>query len=390
MTRNRTRRDSCSNFVEIVHSPTRGISFESRSYRLFEQDDEEKTTEKPSSGIPPVKIDSGAEREDTVFDSFAAPTEGKGEDGVPPVRIRDDARRSTHSTFDSFTAPIENIPTPKLARDHGSILRQFEVPQNTQQTPSQQVGPDEGGEEEPAQEPVDDTREAPPPPEPPPEETRKMTVFRKREEISKIIARLKDRYSSAPTNEGLLAPSGLLQESANPMLLLEGTEQRNGVMVALWPTPSAQRKLAARFYGSIVPEDIHLTLVFFGPAGKLGHANIATVSSIIDRLATRSPAISGVVSGIGRFNSTSNTGKDVIYVSFTSPTLDTVRESLIRSLNRSGIPYSTKYGFTPHMTIAYVDQYTLSPIDRLKPFRIRFSRIGLSVGEWRHDYMLGG
>lgn len=232
-------------------------------------------------------------------------------------------------------------------------------------------------------------KETPVPPKKPPTPMGRAASF------STVVARLRKRYRAIgrvgprTETEHVGVWSVMMEDGiTTPLILAEEANWRKGIWISLWPTEKVQRQLAR--IGGVPPEEIHLTLVYVGRIDKTTHADVATIASVCEKVARKLHPFTGQVTGIGRFSATTPDDLDTIYASFTSPRLDELRAELLQQLTRAGLSYTQKYGFTPHMTLAKIPQRAISPLERLDPFRLRFSWLTLKVGDWRHDYKLGG
>lgn len=128
-----------------------------------------------------------------------------------------------------------------------------------------------------------------------------------------------------------------------------------GLWVGFWlPRPIAEQ-LAVE--GGEKPEDMHLTLAYVpGAGGGMDADNKQKVLDALSDFAGRYNPMTGVVGGLGRFfASGTSDGKDVIYSSFDAPELPDFRQDLVRCLEGVGFPPSRAHGYTPHITLAYVD-----------------------------------
>jgi len=208
-----------------------------------------------------------------------------------------------------------------------------------------------------------------------------------------VVSRLQKRYrqlqTTAPKTEHIGVWSVITEDDPpqTPLFLMEEANYQQGIWISLWPSDKVQRRLAR--LGGVPPEEIHMTLVYVGRVDKTRHADVATLASVCERVAKQSRPFTGQVTGIGRFSSTTPEDLDTIYASFTSPRLDDLRTEILQQLTSAGLSYTRKYGFTPHMTLAKIPQRAISPLERIEPFRLRFSWLTLKVGNWRHKYKLG-
>jgi broad specificity phosphatase PhoE/2'-5' RNA ligase len=129
-----------------------------------------------------------------------------------------------------------------------------------------------------------------------------------------------------------------------------------GIMVALEVPQDVAEALGTE-------EDVpHITLAYVPPE-NIGLDDAGTIARIASELASKQPPLSGKVGGIGRFlASPTSDGKDVIYASVDVPGLNEFRAALVQKLAKAGIQPSNTHGFSPHITLQYVD-----PDDKSSP-----------------------
>lgn len=157
-----------------------------------------------------------------------------------------------------------------------------------------------------------------------------------------------------------------------------------GVMIALKIPSAVARKLKLR--GGEPANEMHVTLGYLGRLSEIGdnavnRAQIA-VKTVIGNL--NSGPISGEVTGLGRFSATeSSDNMDVIYAGVDLPSLPEFRQAIVDELDAVGLPPKRNHGFTPHVTLAYIDPAAPSPIKRLPGIPVNFSVVYVVSGdEW--------
>lgn len=150
----------------------------------------------------------------------------------------------------------------------------------------------------------------------------------------------------------------------------------DGVMAALMLSRHAAEKLALE--GGEPVETLHLTLAFLGDRDEMPEDFQSRVEHAMSFVAAETPTIVGTVSGIGRF-----VGKegDVVYASFDAPALPKFRERVVEELKRAGVPVRGDHGFTPHITLAYIDAGAPTPELRAPQLKLAFSSFALVVGD---------
>ena len=179
--------------------------------------------------------------------------------------------------------------------------------------------------------------------------------------------------------------------TTNAKLFSVAGDQYTGVMVALFPSPEVAAQIAAIAGVGIAPEQLHVTLAYIDSADMLSDAQIAKIIVKTECLAKESDPIIGTINGLGRFNaSQSSDGQDVIFAVVDLPGLDEIRAELIEELDECECEVSDDHGFTPHMTLAYIDTGGISPVATVPTIPVRFDSLTVAVGGKRVDFPLLG
>lgn len=148
--------------------------------------------------------------------------------------------------------------------------------------------------------------------------------------------------------------------------------------------------LATRQSGieAVAPEDMHITLAYIGEITAI-EDNREAIEAALQSFVSTSPNLEGAIRGVGRFNaSDTSDGQDVIYASFDSPDLPEFRQGLVEAIEGTGVEISRAHGFTPHITLAYVDKKTAMPNLVLGNIPLRFDEIVLAWGDERKAFKL--
>lgn len=169
-------------------------------------------------------------------------------------------------------------------------------------------------------------------------------------------------------------------------------ENATGVMVAFF----LQRDVAQKL---VLPdgeraEDLHMTLVLLPERGKYGEplrdpfVSPRILRGTLGVFASLHAPLSAMVSGIGCFRS--KEGKSVFYASVDVPGLEPFRHDLLETLSGIGYEQASEHGFTPHITLQYLEPYTLLPTQWLPPLPLLFDTLSLAVGMDRYHFRLLG
>ena len=162
-----------------------------------------------------------------------------------------------------------------------------------------------------------------------------------------------------------------------------------GVMVALYPPADVAAQIAAMSGVEVSADELHVTLAYYGDANNLTSAQIAAVIDKVRNIGFEFAPIKGRFGGVGRFSaSESSDNMDVLYANVDSPSIETLRISLVERLYQ--LQPVTNHGFTPHMTLAYVPVNADMPITNWTPIPVTFDAISIVVGDKREDFLLTG
>lgn len=127
------------------------------------------------------------------------------------------------------------------------------------------------------------------------------------------------------------------------------------------------------------PPDYHLTLCYLGNITDDEFAGIA--ETMLNQFGC-AISVSGIIGGVGRFfNDRPDDPTNAIYASFDSPELPAFRQSIVNILNKNGIAYPDEHGFTPHITLAYIDKYQPTPPIIFSPIDCTFDKLVLAHGD---------
>lgn len=195
------------------------------------------------------------------------------------------------------------------------------------------------------------------------------------------------------TNEGdtleegdvVAVPAATGVQDARALLRADGGR---GVAVVL-PLPA---DVAARVAigGRERPEDLHLTLAYFGPIENASPDLLATIRTVVAAWAASTAPLSAVLNGVGRFFAPGD-DPDPVYISADAPDLSGAREALVRGLAAAGVVASKVHGFVPHVTVAYTPKATnviVSNYPGLSPTALTFTEVAVWSGDTREAFPL--
>lgn len=161
-----------------------------------------------------------------------------------------------------------------------------------------------------------------------------------------------------------------------PTLIIKGGDHK-GTMIALHLPKKIANQVALR--GGESPDDMHITLAYLGKG--LTEKQKKAAAKVVRRFAGLALGIKASLSGVGRFSaSESSEGRDVIYLSVDSTDLTRLHPYLMELLSQAGLKSGSDHGFTPHVTLTFVEKNEKTPLERFDPIEIDFKSVVLSVG----------
>lgn len=164
----------------------------------------------------------------------------------------------------------------------------------------------------------------------------------------------------------------------------------SGMLTSYWLPDDLAKSLALP--GGQPWEELHLTLCYSGDVSSFNDIQIANALLGLAAVASHAEPLPGMIAGIGRFNaSESSDGKDVVYANVDVPGLEGLQILVRAVLESSGITARQDHGYTPHITLAYIDPGAEMPVDRLpRSLPINIDCLCISIGERRLSLPFAG
>jgi len=164
-------------------------------------------------------------------------------------------------------------------------------------------------------------------------------------------------------------------------------KQAHGTMIALFPPDELLFDLAVD--GGEEPVDLHVTVLYLGK--DLTETQLEMVGVACKKVSEKYAPLNGSIGGAGRFPaSPSSDGKDVLIRLVNIPRLEALREELIRSLRVLGIEPVLNNGYTPHMTLAYIDSEAEGTCVHPEPIEFTADALWVCTGDLREEYKFSG
>jgi 2'-5' RNA ligase len=175
-------------------------------------------------------------------------------------------------------------------------------------------------------------------------------------------------------------------------------QQHTGMMLAFLLDPRIAEQLA-------IPDgepasELHITLAYLGdmndplPPGPGGLYTPYTMPGPMKRVLTAvtsaAQPLSGKVGGIGRFTTQADDAPTPIVATVDVPGLSEFRTELIDAVEQANYFVADDHGYTPHITLCYIDKDAEMPVETVPPLELDFDTVWLCVGEERIPFKLGG
>lgn len=178
---------------------------------------------------------------------------------------------------------------------------------------------------------------------------------------------------ASPGMDGTGAPETAVQDDEDP-------GEHTGVMVALMVDEGTSADMAITGDPRATPGDaLHVTLAYLGSTEDY-EDEAETISKILEAIrevADRNDRIAGEISGVGRFSTPDG---DAFYLSYDSPQLPALRQELMEALEGVGLEPAMDHGFSPHITLTFLEPGAEAPLPRVEPKPMTFNDITLVFG----------
>lgn len=175
-----------------------------------------------------------------------------------------------------------------------------------------------------------------------------------------------------------------------------------GVMLALALPPELAQKLHQA--GGMKPDDMHVTLGYYGKLGEhVDEAALDAMRKCVVKEVQGYKPIKAAIGGLGRFTATkSSDNKDVLVGLVDSPDLHDVRDAVIAAVSKcsnvtkdgeepapSGPTPFKNHGYTPHITLGYIDPEDKLSVHKLDRDEFTFTHMIMQVGKEKTLLPLG-
>ncbi|MBG0818767.1 2'-5' RNA ligase family protein [Planomonospora sp. ID82291] len=128
---------------------------------------------------------------------------------------------------------------------------------------------------------------------------------------------------------------------------------------------------------------LHVTLAYLGQG--VDAETIAAAEQAVAEAAATMPPLTGSIGGLGMFP---DRGDGIpVWAPVDVPGLEVARQRIIDALDATGVPYSTEHGYTPHVTLTYL-QPGQEPPAPLPAVDVTFSAVTIAIEDDHRDFPL--
>lgn len=176
----------------------------------------------------------------------------------------------------------------------------------------------------------------------------------------------------------------------------ESKGANTGAMVALMIPSESAKQLAALTAAAVkscchpLPaEDLHITLALLGDVADIPVARVPMVQRALRELAGNHRALQGHIAGVGRFDA--QPGERPALLALPDiPGLSELRQGIVSCVQDVLVSVNQEHGYTPHITLAYLEPGVDMPVLELPALPLFFDQICLAVGDERTFFPLLG
>ncbi len=163
----------------------------------------------------------------------------------------------------------------------------------------------------------------------------------------------------------------------------------DGIMLAFSISPEIAKKIATD--DGEPPDELHMTIAYLGKTEDWDAEQLEQLPGIVSIYAANSKPMSGNISGSGRFAaSDTSDSQDVLYRSVDLPDLPAWRQGLIDWLEGAGFSRQSEHGYTPHITIKYLQPDEAAEMGTQEIIPVEFDELVCKIGPKVYHFPLAG
>lgn len=162
-------------------------------------------------------------------------------------------------------------------------------------------------------------------------------------------------------------------------------------MIAFYLPEDITSQITLGIPGAIPATDLHLTLCYLGKATDMTEAEVDNIKRAVGLWAKHQIPVDVRINGLARFTKTTDEGMQPIVALLDSKHLKELQYTLESYIRYDGnFDYKTDHAFMPHVTLGYLPQGGLWPIQNLPELKFPLKSVVFKVGEARYDLELTG
>ena len=157
--------------------------------------------------------------------------------------------------------------------------------------------------------------------------------------------------------------------------------QRTSLMIGMWIPQSIAQSIALG--GGEPANELHVTLAYLGDLDDPHNVNLDTdkLKAVLVEFVKRRKPMEATIGGIGQFSQVEGEGYPT-YTHFDCVELAQMRQDLVNELKWSEFPVARTHGFSPHVTLGYMDEMPA----RVELTEARVETLTLKIGDDRFDF----
>ena len=142
--------------------------------------------------------------------------------------------------------------------------------------------------------------------------------------------------------------------------------------------------------GSEAAEVLHITLGVIPMTVLDTPAKIGMLQGAVAAFASSAPALSMRIAGLGRFHNEAPGTTDAVVALIDSVGITETRTRLAHALTSAGFAFDSTHGFTPHLTLSYLDGDDDDPVALPPTLTWVQETLTVAIGDDWTDYAFGG
>jgi HK97 family phage portal protein len=177
----------------------------------------------------------------------------------------------------------------------------------------------------------------------------------------------------------------------------EDTQVHTGMMIAFLLDADTAKPLALP--DGEPASDLHITLAYLGDGGDTtlprnsaqDSGDLTDLQHILASVVAQEQPLQGSIGGLGRFAASEDSEwKDPVIALVDVPGLAELRVRIVSVLQMNGYFVANNHGYTPHVTLAYIDPDAPLPVETVPALPLQFKEVCLAIGDARYFFPMGG